>query len=220
MTEIENIKNKLKLGKYVYCANEAFVRDYDATEDVRSLITTIESQQSEIEQLQDMKIHRMKIEKGSINFSIGGEAGLIFASSLIKFYEDNGGKNFFVFDVERNGMHLSIAIENKNGELTVAKKLEQQERTIQSQKEEIEKRAMIHNDYRKTALKRIAYQETQLESQKAITELTVKGLQFYASFWNHDVQLEDVGITSMKRDRGELARSTLSKIERLQHDQT
>ena len=46
-------------------------------------------------------------------------------------------------------------------------------------------------------------------------ELAVKGLKWYASFWNHDVQLEDVGLTSMQCDRGEIARSTLSEIEML-----
>jgi uncharacterized membrane protein YjjP (DUF1212 family) len=49
--------------------------------------------------------------------------------------------------------------------------------TIESQKAEIDKLNMFREDYRKTALQRIAYQESQIESLKAITELAVKGLE-------------------------------------------
>lgn len=38
-----------------------------------------------------------------------------------------------------------------------------------------------------------------------------KALEFYASQWNHDVQLEDVGITSMQKDRGKIACQALKK---------
>jgi hypothetical protein len=68
------------------------------------------------------------------------------------------------------------------------------------------------------AVKRIADLEQELADQKAITEIAVKGLEWYASFWNQEVQLEDVGITSMQRDGGKLARTTLSEIERLQNE--
>lgn len=39
-------------------------------------------------------------------------------------------------------------------------------------------------------------------------------LEWYASFWNHDVQLEDVGITSMQKDRGERARLALDDVSK------
>jgi hypothetical protein len=38
--------------------------------------------------------------------------------------------------------------------------------TIESQQQEIDKQKIIHADYRRTALERIAYQEHQIESQK------------------------------------------------------
>ncbi|OMF38802.1 hypothetical protein BK133_00950 [Paenibacillus sp. FSL H8-0548] len=38
-------------------------------------------------------------------------------------------------------------------------------------------------------------------------------LEFYASNWNHDVQLEDAGVTSIQRDNGKLARQCLSTLK-------
>lgn len=79
---------------------------------------------------------------------------------------------------------------------------------------EIEKLKMIHADYRRTALERIAYQEQQIESQKeeiegykAITELAVKGLKEIACL-NVDSAYS----------AGTFARNTLSEIERLQNE--
>jgi hypothetical protein len=42
----------------------------------------------------------------------------------------------------------------------------------------------------------------------------IEALEWYASYWNHEVQLEDIGITSMQRDSGERARKALSLIRK------
>lgn len=85
---------------------------------------------------------------------------------------------------------------------------------IESQKEEIEKKDRIHNDYRKTALERIAYQEYQIESLKSITELAVDVLERYAApvNWVHEDVWDGGGNPCT------LAKDTLSEIERLTHE--
>lgn len=41
-----------------------------------------------------------------------------------------------------------------------------------------------------------------------------EALKFYASEWNHDVQLEDEGVTTtMQKDRGQKARTVLSTLK-------
>lgn len=133
MTEIKLMTEK-KIGKMICFAYwedgegadlfDQFIDEY------RSFKALIESQKEEIENLREMKIRRIEVENGAINFSIQGEAGMSFAAILLRFYEDNGGKNFFTFDVEKDGMRLSTTIENKHGELTVSEKLNQQSREI------------------------------------------------------------------------------------------
>lgn len=51
----------------------------------------------------------------------------------------------------------------------------------------------------------------ELELEQQVNTLT-KTLEFYASCWNHDVQLESEGMTSMQKDRGKLAREILRSI--------
>jgi hypothetical protein len=85
--------------------------------------------------------------------------------------------------------------------------------TIESQQAEIDKLNMFREDYRKTALERIAYQESQIESLKAITELAVKALNDIKSF--PFVETND-DIRHIQRR----CSITLSEIERIRNAQT
>lgn len=59
----------------------------------------------------------------------------------------------------------------------------------------------------------IANAPTWLRWQNERIEQLEKALKFYASYWNHEVQLEDDGKTSVQRDGGEIARKALGKEE-------
>src|SRR5690625_3664304 len=97
---------------------EMLIHNHDLTAEIRRL-------REENERLQELRLHRMEIESGKVNFGISGEAGRAFAAILLKFFEDNGGKNFFSFDVEKDEMNLNVTIQNLNGELSVTDKLNQ-----------------------------------------------------------------------------------------------
>jgi uncharacterized coiled-coil DUF342 family protein len=104
----------------------------------------LEQVKAERDELKELTINRMEIENGKINFAISGEAVKVFAACLLRFFEDNGGKNFFSFDAVREGMKFSVSITNLNGELSVSDKLNQLSAEAESLRTEL------------SALKRIA----------------------------------------------------------------
>jgi hypothetical protein len=72
---------------------------------------------------------------------------------------------------------------------------------------------LIHSDYRRTALERIAYQEQQIEGCKAITEIAVKALEFYAEPDTYDREhLSQYGYIIIDKDNGEIARQALKGV--------
>jgi hypothetical protein len=119
--------------------------------------------------------------------------------------------------------------------------------TIESQKEEIEKLSMIHNDYKKSALARIDYEVNQKflvqdenVSLKAITELAVKENENLKAQLKNAEAKEfaydslrkrfDLAISALNLFRSprnkypeivqRLSNETLSEIERLSHEHT
>lgn len=58
-----------------------------------------------------------------------------------------------------------------------------------------------------------AYLLSEVERLQRENEAMKEALEFYASYWNHEVQIEDVGKTSMQRDFGEKARTALSHLK-------
>lgn len=90
-----------------------------------------EEQAAEIERLTDLRLRRMEIEDGSVNFHISGEAGMAFATILVKFFEDNGGKNFFSFDLKSDQCHYSINIQKVGGELSLTEMMNEQAAEIE-----------------------------------------------------------------------------------------
>jgi hypothetical protein len=104
----------------------------------KALLELIEKLQQENSHLNDLRLHRMEVEDGAINFSISGEPGMAFAAILVKFFEDNGGKNFFSFDMKRGNDHFSINIQKVNGQ-SPTEKMNQQAEEIKQKDAEIEK---------------------------------------------------------------------------------
>lgn len=103
----------------------------DAGEDVLDLIATIRDrdkriaeQTKEIERLSTLTLHELIADSKGINMKIGGASGKAFMAALVKFFEDNGGKNFLAMTVEMDGFKYQIEIRNLNGELSAAEKLD------------------------------------------------------------------------------------------------
>jgi hypothetical protein len=100
--------------------------------------------------------------------------------------------------------------------------------TIESQKEEIEKlKGWVYKLQDAHQIEQFNL-NAEIESLKAITELAVKGLKWYADTDNHDngyTRYDEDGEvkgveTFVEEDYGQLARNTLSEIKRLQNAQT
>jgi hypothetical protein len=116
MTELQQTRKELKDVRDFYAI---------AAEHRDSILAELKRVKTERDELKELTINRMEIENGKINFAISGEAGKVFAACLLRFFEDNGGKNYFSFDAVRGGMKFSVSITNLNGELSVSDKLNQ-----------------------------------------------------------------------------------------------
>jgi septal ring factor EnvC (AmiA/AmiB activator) len=113
-------------------------RDSETIAELTRLRDENRALQEENAHLKELRLRRMEVENGSINFSISGEAGMAFAAILLRFYEDNGGKNFFSFDVEKEDMRFNITIRNLNGELSPVEKLQQMHDELETLQQEFD----------------------------------------------------------------------------------
>ncbi|MCU6798018.1 hypothetical protein OB236_38425 [Paenibacillus sp. WQ 127069] len=112
----------------------------------RLLIEEREQDKAAIERLSNLQLHRMEVEDGAINFHISGEAGMAFASILVRFFEDNGGKNFFSFDMKRGEEHFAINIQKVNGVLSPTEMMNQQAGRIAEQDKELRRLKFVMLD--------------------------------------------------------------------------
>ncbi|SEN21270.1 hypothetical protein [Paenibacillus sp. OV219] len=75
-------------------------------------------------------------------------------------------------------------------------------------KQELTVLRILEKDYGLRILK-ISEENEQLKSDNAAL---VECVKWYASYWNHEIQLEDSHITRMQHDMGQIARECLSKL--------
>jgi hypothetical protein len=101
-------------------------------------VQEIEQKDAEIANLKELRLHRMEVENGAMNFSLSGEPGKAFVTFLVRFFEDNGGKNFLSFDISKSDHHYSISIQKVSGELTPVMKMNQQAEEIKRLREALE----------------------------------------------------------------------------------
>lgn len=201
MSEIERIKlliaesEGVKLSNWNGCTisqREAYARiESNGREWLASLITTIESQYevlqgaTEIANIAGARIKELEAKVESQKKEIEtykrtceeGNASIKDYEIEAKGVEDH----IYALTNERDNVWSEIeSLQKDNRRLTEALDdyaaiISSHEYEIESQKEEIDKRHLIHEDYRRTALERIEHQEQQIESlQKEINRL--KGL--------------------------------------------
>lgn len=65
-----------------------------------------------------------------------------------------------------------------------------------------------YTDYEREAL------DAEVDQLKAANQKLIECLDWYGSYWNHDVQLEDLEITPMQKDRGNRARTLLDELKK------
>ena len=85
------------------------------------------------QEIENLNLHSLSMLNGSIDMTISGKSSKLFMTTLVEIFKQNGAQNFLtitVLDGENNKYALSI--ENCNGKLTPAEKIEQLEQENKS----------------------------------------------------------------------------------------
>jgi len=72
----------------------------------------------------DLMVHEMHYDKDGLNLKLGGQAAMMFLSTLIELFETNGGRNFLSMTVHKDEIKYAITIQNCNGVDSPSEKLE------------------------------------------------------------------------------------------------
>lgn len=82
----------------------------------------------------ELMLHRMELDDDALNMTIGGSAATSFMCSLVRFFEQNGGKNFLTLSVADAEHSYSITIQNNSGDDSPAKKLKELDELLEASK--------------------------------------------------------------------------------------
>lgn len=85
----------------------------------------------------DLFLHELKPSEKGFDMKVSGEPAKYFMALLVDFFEQNGGTNFLTLTLQNQEKKYGITIQNCNGELTPAEKMQLMADEIKSLKEEL-----------------------------------------------------------------------------------
>lgn len=85
----------------------------------------------------ELYLHELHTNDKGMEMKVSGEPAKLFMSLLIDLFEQNGGKNFLTITVHNQEKKYGITIQDCNGLLSPAEKMQSMSEEIESLKQEL-----------------------------------------------------------------------------------